>query len=1041
MSPSCRVSSVAAGRSFLFVPRLTHLLRLLVCSLSLGLANAALPAPISFSLASAGGASWSVSAHKVSSTHATIPGCVHTDLFAAGVIGDPNAGLNEVAQRWIANTSFSYTATFAGVPPPLLAKRNIALLLRGVDTLAAVSLNGVALAQCDNQHRSWLVPVPRGALRPSGNALVVAFTAPVSGSLAAEAACAAAEGGLCSDAACVCPAPWPGPAPLPLLINAYIRKCQQDFAWDFSPATATSGLGEAPLLLGYDAALLRGAVVSTEPAGGGAWRVSVAVRVFSADPAPGASPAKLSAVMPGLVGAAGTSLVDIPPGESVARVKFTIPAQSDGGPALWWPRGYGPGDAPAALHVLELALIAGHDTEVATLSLTIGLRTIVLDQTPIPGALLPEAHRFGLTVNGVRIHARGSNWVPPQALVTRETPAEVARLFEGFAAAHFNCLRIWGGGVYASEAVLDAADAAGIVILHDFMLGDQFYNIQPAFLRGIAEEVRDQAWRMGHRASVGLYFGSNEMASGYSEGHHFQHAAPQYAALYFATIANNFSAVDATRVFMSSTPSNGNATAADPLSQDESVEVRGDMHYYALDNDCMNVSMYPRARWITEHGWESWPSFLTLAPTLTPVDYAYNSTVLVSRQHHPPGQGQMQRQVEFNWLWPKEASAPQQEWSAQRRLARYSRLSGTAAAAAELARRTLAGSELARRTSAAAAPTAGLTQTSMTGLATPLPLDALAFSTSLPSNATLFRDELWMTQVASGFCLKMAVEFWRGIADELDASPQALGGTSGILYWQADDTWPGPSWSTLELGGRAKVGHHLVAEAFAPLLVSGHVHDDGSLVVYLSLTTYAPPAGVTPGGAGVLRVRLWSWARGALAAPVSVPITLPPVHAAARVASLPLATLLPEGGCPSAAECVATLEALDAASGAVIATNSVFLTPPRAITTMVRDPGLTVSAVVLRDAAGGLHPAAPSRVFNVTLEARALPVAVVWLETPLPGLWSENAFLLSASPRVLQWTAAADAPVPDAGTLAASLAVSSLVDVAPGYSAGLVNAQ
>ena len=47
---------------------------------------------------------------------ATVPGCVHTDLLAAGKIGDPFYRLNEKDQQWIENESWEYRTTFPSTP-------------------------------------------------------------------------------------------------------------------------------------------------------------------------------------------------------------------------------------------------------------------------------------------------------------------------------------------------------------------------------------------------------------------------------------------------------------------------------------------------------------------------------------------------------------------------------------------------------------------------------------------------------------------------------------------------------------------------------------------------------------------------------------------------------------------------------------------------------------------------------------------------------------------------------------------------------------
>lgn len=39
----------------------------------------------------------------------------------------------------------------------------------------------------------------------------------------------------------------------------------------------------------------------------------------------------------------------------------------------------------------------------------------------------------------------------------------------------------------------------------------------------------------------------------------------------------------------------------------------------------------------------------------------------------------------------------------------------------------------------------------------------------------------------------------------------------GTLYWQLNDCWPGPSWSSIEFGGEWKALHYAIREAYAPI--------------------------------------------------------------------------------------------------------------------------------------------------------------------------------------------------------------------------------
>jgi beta-galactosidase/beta-glucuronidase len=84
---------------------------------------------------------------------ATVPGCVHTDLLAAGEIPDPFQRDNEALVQWVGRADWIYERTFS------LTEHDPAqvTLLRceGLDTLAIVTLNGVELGATDNMHRTW----------------------------------------------------------------------------------------------------------------------------------------------------------------------------------------------------------------------------------------------------------------------------------------------------------------------------------------------------------------------------------------------------------------------------------------------------------------------------------------------------------------------------------------------------------------------------------------------------------------------------------------------------------------------------------------------------------------------------------------------------------------------------------------------------------------------------------------------------------------------------------------------------------------------
>ena len=79
---------------------------------------------------------------------ASVPGHVHTDLVAAGVIPDPFAREFELGCQWIDAERWRYVTKFSFTPDPTLPRR--LLRFEGLDTVASVWLDGEKLAEHDN---------------------------------------------------------------------------------------------------------------------------------------------------------------------------------------------------------------------------------------------------------------------------------------------------------------------------------------------------------------------------------------------------------------------------------------------------------------------------------------------------------------------------------------------------------------------------------------------------------------------------------------------------------------------------------------------------------------------------------------------------------------------------------------------------------------------------------------------------------------------------------------------------------------------------
>merc|ERR1712166_1411060 len=86
-----------------------------------------------------------------------------------------------------------------------------------------------------------------------------------------------------------------------------------------------------------------------------------------------------------------------------------------------------------------------------------------------------------------------------------------------------------------------------------------------------------------------------------------------------------------------------------------------------------------------------------------------------------------------------------------------------------------------------------------------------------PDGATqqkVFDDYLYLTQVQQSRCYETAFAQWRRLRSDTSVN------TMGILYWQLNDIWQGPSWSSMEHSGRWRLTHNAVRRAFEPVMLS-----------------------------------------------------------------------------------------------------------------------------------------------------------------------------------------------------------------------------
>src|SRR5689334_22211118 len=79
---------------------------------------------------------------------AQVPGSVHTDLLAAGLIVDPYLGLNESDLVWMPRADWRYERELA--ISPVAADERADLVFDGLDTVATITLGDVVVGRTVN---------------------------------------------------------------------------------------------------------------------------------------------------------------------------------------------------------------------------------------------------------------------------------------------------------------------------------------------------------------------------------------------------------------------------------------------------------------------------------------------------------------------------------------------------------------------------------------------------------------------------------------------------------------------------------------------------------------------------------------------------------------------------------------------------------------------------------------------------------------------------------------------------------------------------
>jgi len=233
----------------------------------------------------------------------------------------------------------------------------------------------------------------------------------------------------------------------------------------------------------------------------------------------------------------------------------------------------------------------------------------------------------------------------------------------------------------------------------------------------------------------------------------------------------------------------------------------------------------------------------------------------------------------------------------------------------------------------------------------------------------IFQRIIYLTQVLQSLCIRTETEYYR-------RARYLTQNVMGTLYWQLNQNWQAPSWTSLEYGGRWKIFHYQAREMYSPTLISSHTDTDGiglqdNYIVKI-MTDYATPI------TGTVKVDVIHWA-GSMKT-VNFDFHLDSMGSFDWKISA--SDLLKAGNCAQAKDCFVRLTAVDGSGKLVAPVNYYWLTHLKDID--LKPASITTSIVKYDEA---------NKVVTVTISSDTVaPWVTIW--SPVNGIWTENVLVL-----------------------------------------------
>lgn len=579
-----------------------------------------------------------------------IPSTVFETLINQEVIEDPFYGVQENEVAWVYNSDWVYQLYFDS-PVKIKTLRqyeHIILRFNGLDTIAEVRLNETLLGLTTDTFQFYEFDV-KDVIRNKENILEVRCQSPTK--IAREYI---EKSGVKLTA---------GSHALPGV--PYLRKAQYSFGWDWGPKLPDIGIWQSVELIAFSARIL-----------------SVFPRqdlIYNCNPDEITDPTELSVLQvdqvhldiqveletsPDLLKDLQVKVEIFAPDSQDAIISIVKPVSTKDmhitttltNPLLWYTNDIG----MPHLYLTQVYLLQNEEC-VDILSQNLGIREIRVIQRKDQWG-----ESFYLRLNGIPLFAKGADWIPVDTFVPRGVKLGLYEKNVQYAQeVGMNMIRVWGGGYFELDRFYDACDQLGILVWQDFPFACALYPPDQEFLENVRQESIQNIKRIHHHASLGMWCGNNEIEWLYARWA-MQVFNPlkrrlyksRYIEIFERLLPQLLADLDPQTFYWPSSPSNGGVLKAKTGLNHSNSPRQGDAHYWKVWHSNYPFSAYRdfTPRFMSEFGFESFPSLKTLARICPSDQWDFYSPVMENHQKNPAGNKKIMQYMARRFSIPQKFS-------------------------------------------------------------------------------------------------------------------------------------------------------------------------------------------------------------------------------------------------------------------------------------------------------------------------------------------------------------------------------------------------